>query len=143
MSNPFPAEENPMHLFLPLLAFALLSSAAAVQAATPADACADLGEARTNLVAMLGESDQAKLDGLKAKVQAASDKVDKDLAAMASGPDAAKVGAFKPVWTAFRQTRDGEIIPALYAGDKEKAKGLATGVQAGRMKEMKAAMGCQ
>jgi Skp family chaperone for outer membrane proteins len=132
-----------MHRSLSLLALVLFSSAASVQAATPADACANLGEARTQLVAMLGESDKAKLDGLKAKVHAASDKLDKDLAAMASGPDASKVTAFKPAWEAFKQTRETEIIPALYAGDKEKAKGLATGVQAGRMKEMKAAMGCQ
>ncbi len=127
---------------LPLLAAALLCSAAAVQAATPADACKNLGEARTHLVAMLGEADATKLDGLKAKVHEASGKVDADLAAMAAGPDAAKVTAFKPVWDAFKQTREAEIIPALYAGDKEKAKGLATGVQAGRMKEMKGAMGC-
>ena len=132
-----------MNRSLTLLAAMLLSSAGTVSAATPADACANLGEARTHLVAMLGESDPAKLDGLKAKVHAASDKLDKDLAAMASGPDAAKVGAFKPVWESFKATRENEIIPALYAGDKEKAKGLATGVQAGRMKEMKAAMGCQ
>lgn len=132
-----------MNRSLTLLAAALLCLAGNVYAATPADACANLGEARTHLVAMLGESDPAKLDGLKAKVHAASDKLDKDLAAMASGADAAKVGAFKPVWEAFKATRENEIIPALYAGDKEKAKGLATGVQAGRMKEMKAAMGCQ
>jgi hypothetical protein len=128
---------------LTLLAAAVLSSAGTAYAASPADACANLGEARTQLVAMLGESDPAKLDGLKAKVHAASDKLDQDLAAMASGPDAAAVKAFKPVWDAFKATRENEIIPALYAGDKEKAKGLATGVQAGRMKEMKGAMGCQ
>jgi hypothetical protein len=132
-----------MYRSLSLLAFVLLSSTATVNAATPADACANLGEARTQLVAMLGESDQAKLDALKAKVHAASGKLDADLAAMASGPDAAKAGAFKPVWEAFKNTRETEIIPALYAGDKDKAKGLATGVQAGRMKEMKATMGCQ
>jgi hypothetical protein len=132
-----------MNRSLTLLAAVLLSSAGTASAATPADACANLGEARTQLVAMLGESDPAKLDALKAKVHAASDKLDKDLAAMAAGPDAAKVNAFKPAWDAFKATRETEIIPALYAGDKDKAKGLATGVQAGRMKEMKAAMGCQ
>jgi len=127
---------------LTLFAAAVLCSAGAVRAATPAEACANLGEARTQLVAMLGESNPAKLDALKAKVHAASDKVDQDLAAMASGPDAAKASAFKPVWEAFKATRETEIIPALYAGDKDKAKGLATGVQAERMKQMKGAMGC-
>ncbi len=132
-----------MNRSLTLLAAVILSSAGTASAATPADACANLGEARTQLVAMLGESDPAKLDALKAKVHAASDKLDKDLAAMASGPDVAKVNAFAPAWEAFKATRETEIIPALYAGDKDKAKGLATGVQAGRMKEMKGAMGCQ
>jgi hypothetical protein len=47
------------------------------------------------------------------------------------------------VWEAFKATRENEIVPAVYAGDKEKAKGLASGVQAERMKQMKAAMGCQ
>lgn len=129
-----------------LLTASLLSCAGSVYAATPADACANLGEARANLVAMPGEADATKYDGYKAKVAEATDKLDKDLAAMASGPDAAKVSAFKPVWEAFKATRDKEITPAIYAGNKDKAKELATGVQAGRMKEMKemkAAMGFQ
>jgi hypothetical protein len=125
-----------------LAAVAAVFCAGVAEAATPADACANLGEARAQLVAMLGEADAAKLDGYKAKIQAASKALDANLAAMAGGPDAAKVDAFKPVWEAFKATRENEIIPAVYAGDKEKAKGLASGVQAGRMKEMKAAMGC-
>ena len=126
-----------------LAAAAVLLSTGVAQAATPADACADLGEARTQLVAMIAETDAAKLDDYKAKVHAASDALDADLAAMAGGPDSAKADAFKPVWDAFKETRETEIIPAVYAGENEKAKGIATGVQAGRMKEMKAAMGCE
>lgn len=124
-------------------AAAALLSVGLAHADTPADACANLGEARTQLVAMIAEADASKLDGYKAKVHAASKALEANLAAMANGTDAAKVAAFKPVWEAFKTTRETEIIPALYAGDKDKAKGLASGVQAGRMKEMKAAMGCQ
>jgi hypothetical protein len=113
------------------------------QAASPADACANLGAARTALVAMVDEPDATKLDGYVEKIHAASAALDANLAAMAGGPDAAKADAFKPVWEAFKNTRETEIIPAVKAGDKAKAKELATGVQAGRMKEMKAAMGCQ
>lgn len=91
---------------------------------------------------MLGATDPAALDGLKAKVHAASDKLDADLAAMEGGPDAAKVAAFKPVWEDFKKTREGEIIPAIYAGKTADAKALATGIQAERMKTLKAAMGC-
>jgi len=124
------------------VATALLSAGFAA-ADTPADACANLGEARAQLVAMTAETDAAKLDGYKAKIHAASKALDGNLAAMAGGPDAAKVQAFKPVWQDFKTTRENEIIPALYAGDKDKAKALATGIQAERMKQMKAAMGCQ
>jgi hypothetical protein len=129
------------HIQTLVTASALLASGLA-GAAGPADVCTNLGEARTQLVALLGEADATKFDGYKAKIQAASKAVDTDLAAMAGGPDAAKANAFKPVWEAFKATRENEIVPAVYAGDKEKAKGLATGVQAGRMKDMKAAMGC-
>lgn len=132
-----------MRHFQVLAAAIALLSTGFVQADTPADACANLGEARAQLVAMTAETDASKLDGYKSKVHAASKALDANLAAMANGPDAGKVAAFQPVWQAFIATRETEIIPALYAGDKDRAKGLATGVQAGRMKEMKAAMGCQ
>jgi len=125
------------------IAAALLASAGSVNAATPEGACANLAEARTQLVAMIAETDPAKLDDYKAKVHAASDKLDADLAAMASGPDATKAGEFKPVWEAFKNTRETEIIPAVYAGKNADAKAIATGIQAERMKQMKAAMGCQ
>lgn len=128
---------------IPILSAALLAlSAGLSQAATPTSACTNLGEARAQLVAMIIETDPGKLDDYKDKVRAASNAVDADLAAMAGGSDAAKVNAFKPAWEAFKKTRETEIIPALYAGDKEKAKGIATGVQAQRIKTMKAAMGC-
>jgi len=125
-----------------LLFAALLSSSGLVAAATPESACANLAEARAQLVAMIAETDPAKLDDFKAKIKDASDKLDADLAAMASGPDAAKAAAFAPVWQAFKETRETEIIPAVYAGKTADAKALATGIQAERMAQMKAAMGC-
>jgi hypothetical protein len=132
-----------MRLAPVLAAAALALTTGLAQAATPAEACANLAAARSALVAMLDESDAAKQDGYVEKIHGASAALDADLAAMAGGPDAAKADAFKPVWEAFKETRETEIIPAVKAGDKAKAKELATGVQAGRMKEMKAAMGCQ
>ena len=79
-------------LALPIAA--MLSSASLVNAATPESACANLAEARTQLVGMIAETDPAQLDEYKAKVHAASDGLDADLSAMASGPDAAKVAEF-------------------------------------------------
>ena len=125
------------------LSTGLALTTALAQAATPADACANLAAARSALVAMIDEPDAAKQDGYVAKIHGATAALDADLAAMAGGADAAKADAFKPVWEAFKETRETEIIPAVKAGDQAKAKQIATGVQAGRMKEMKAAMGCQ
>jgi hypothetical protein len=132
-----------MKFTLTLLAAALLTSTGATIAATPDSACANLAEARTQLVAMIAETDAAKLDEFKAKVHAASDKLDADLAAMASGADASKVDEFKPAWEAFKNTRETEIIPAVYEGKNADAKAIATGIQAERMATMKGAMGCK
>lgn len=128
--------------YTPVLAGALALATGLAQAATPADACTNLAAARAALVAMLDEPDAANQAGYVERIKAASAALDANLAAMAGGPDAAKADAFKPVWEAFKATREGEIVPAVKSGDTAKAKGLATGVQAGRMKEMKAAMGC-
>ena len=128
---------------LTVFAAVVISSAGLANAATPESACANLSEARTQLVAMIAETDPAKLDVYKAKVHAASEKLDADLAAMASGPDAAKVAEFTPAWEAFKNTRETQIIPAVYAGQNADAKAIATGIQAERMKQMKAAMGCK
>ncbi|HRH82526.1 MAG TPA: hypothetical protein PLW81_15920 [Thiobacillaceae bacterium] len=120
----------------------LLASINTAGAATPDEACAALGEARTHLVAMIGSTDKAAQDDLKSKVHAASAKLDAALAGM-SGADADKATQFKPVWEAFKNTRETEIIPAVYAGRNADAKAIATGIQAERMKAMKGAMGCK
>ncbi|MBK8640003.1 MAG: hypothetical protein IPN92_17620 [Chromatiaceae bacterium] len=128
--------------YLPLLAGVLTLATGLAQAATPANVCANLGATRTALVTLLDEADTTKQHAYVEQIKTTTAAVDADLATMAGGPEAAKVNAFKPTWDAFKATRDGEIVPAVKAGDIAKAKGLATGVQAGRMKEMKAAMGC-
>ena len=131
-----------------LLVLATLStlSAGAVQAAASDDACAALMEARGHLVAMIGSTDKAANDGLNGKIQAASGKVDASVNAMMksyNAGDEAKAAAFKPVWEAFKNTRETEIIPLVYAGKNADAKAIATGIQAERMGKMKAALGCK
>lgn len=125
---------------------ALLFAATQPALAAPADdACAALMEARGHLVAMIGATDKPTQDGLKAKVHAASARLDGTLVAMAksyNAGDEAKAAAFKPAWEAFKATREGEIIPNVYAGKIAEAKAIAGGVQAERMKQMKGAMGC-
>ncbi len=126
---------------------ALLFAAVQPAIAAPADdACAALMEARGHLVAMIGSTDKAAQDDLKGKVHAASAKLDGTLAAMMksyNANDEAKAAAFKPAWEAFKTTREGEIIPNVYAGKIAEAKAIAGGIQAERMKQMKGAMGCK
>lgn len=126
-------------------ALAILGATPAAQAATSDDACAALMEARGHLVGMLGSTDKAVLDDLKGKVHAASAKLDGILGDMQKGYNAAASQAkdFKTVWEAFKNTRETEIIPALYAGRVADAKAVAGGVQAERMKQMKTAMACK
>ena len=113
---------------------ALAGHADAVQAA--------LMEARSNLVAMIDATDKAVQDDHYAKITKASKAVDDALAAAlgdaTTTPDqAAKYKDFKATWEEFKQTREGEIVPAVRAGKTAEAKAVATGVQAERMKKMK------
>jgi hypothetical protein len=124
------------------VALLLLAGVNQANAAPADDACAALMEARGHLVSMIGSTDKSTYDDLKAKVHAASARLDSVLGAM-SYSDAAKVAAFKPVWEDFKKTRETEIIPAVYAGKNAEAKAIATGIQAERMGKMKAAMGCK
>lgn len=131
-----------------LLVTAVLASLSfgGAQAAPADDACAALMEARGHLVAMIGSSDRAANDGLNAKIQAASARLDATVAAMAksyNAGDEARAAAFKPTWEDFKKTREGEIIPLVQAGKNADAKAIATGIQAERMGKMKAAMGCK
>ncbi len=132
--------------FITAATMAVLLASTLAHAAPADDACAALMEARGHLVAMIGSSDRAAQDDLKGKVHAASAKLDGILAAMAKSYNAdseGKSAAFKPVWEAFKATREGEIIPNVYAGKVAEAKAIAGGVQAERMKQMKGAMGCK
>jgi hypothetical protein len=142
-----PPQEIAMHKSLAVSLAALLFAAAQPVLAAPADdACGSLMEARSHLVALIGSNDKAAQDGLKDKIHTASAKVDATLAAMAksyNAGDEAKAAAFKPVWEAFKNTRENEIIPDVYAGKVAEAKAIAGGVQAERMKQMKGAMGCK
>ena len=93
--------------YIPILAGVLTLATGLAQAATPADVCTNLGAARTALVTLLDEADATKQNGYVEQIKTATAAVDANLAAMAGGPDAAKVNAFKPTWDVFKATRDG------------------------------------
>jgi len=143
--HPFKSEIAMNKLATGILA-SLLLAAGSAHAAPSDDACAALMEARGHLVAMIGSSDKAAHADLKAKIHSASDKVDAIVNAMQKSYNAsneAQAAAFKPVWEAFKATRENEIIPAVLAGKNADAKALATGIQAERMKQMRGVLSCK
>lgn len=125
----------------------MLFARVAIAYAEPADdACAALMSARIHLVALMGSTDKMTLDKNNNQLHAASVKLDAVLADMTQGQntrDAAKAREFQAVWEVFKNTRETEIIPAVYAGKNEVARAIALGIQAERMKKMKAIMGCK
>lgn len=107
--------------------------------------CGSLRTARIHLIALMGATNQMTLDNHIRRIHAASDTLDARLAAMRQDTDprdALRAAEFEPVWSAFKHTRETEIIPAVRAGRVEAARDIALGVQSERMKAMKAAMGC-
>jgi hypothetical protein len=90
---------------------------------------------------MLHAKDRSAQDALKAKMQAASSKLDSVLAGM-TGADAKVAADFKAVWDQFKTTRDNEIVPAIYNGNLDDAKKIADGVQFQRLSRMWSIMSC-
>ena len=105
-------------------------------------ACAALVDSRGGLYSMLNAKDRSAQDALKAKVQAASTKLDSALAGM-TGANAKVAADFKAVWDQFKMTREEEIIPAIYKGNIDDAKKIANGIQSERMAKMWSIMSCK
>jgi hypothetical protein len=110
--------------------------------AGPSDACAALVDSRSALYSMLSAKDKSAQDAFKTKVQAASTKLDSVLASM-TGADAKVAADFKVVWDQFKETREKEIIPAIYKGNADDAKKIADGVQYQRFSKMWSIMSCK
>jgi hypothetical protein len=119
-----------------------LAFAPAALADSAREACAALINARSALWSMIDAKDKSEQDALKAKVQAATTKLDSVLAGMTGG-DAKVAADFKAVWDQFKATRDNEIIPTIYKGNPKDAKKIADGVQADRLAKMWVIMSCK
>jgi hypothetical protein len=91
---------------------------------------------------MVNTKDKSAQDALNAKVQAASNKLDSVLASM-TGADAKVAADFKTVWDQFKETREKEIIPAIYKGNPDDAKKIAGGIQSERLSKMWRIMSCK
>lgn len=129
-----------------LLLTLLLAPWGSAQADAAGDVCESLRTARIHLIALMGATTPLTLDNHAIRLQVASETLDARLATMRrarDARDAARAAEFEPVWTAFKHTRETEIIPAVRAGKAELARDIALGIQAERMKAMRAAMGCE
>ncbi len=131
---------------LGLLFTLLLAPWAAARADAAGEVCESLRTARIHLIALMGATTPLTLDNHAIRLLVASETLDARLAVMRQSRDthdAARAAEFEPVWRAFKHTRETEIIPAVRAGKVDAAREIALGVQAERMKAMKAAMGCE
>jgi CRP-like cAMP-binding protein len=102
-----------------------------------AELLATLMEARTALLSMLDARDTATRAALNAKVQQASKRLDEALSDLC-GRDVKEIAKFRSIWEQFKATRQTEIIPAILTGKVDKARQVATGIQAERISVMKA-----
>ena len=119
-----------------------LAFAPAAWANPASDVCAALVDARNALYSMINAKDKSAQDALRAKVQAASTRLDSVLAGM-TGADAKLAADFKAVWDQFKATRDNEIIPAVHSGNFDEAKKIASGIQLDRLAQMWRIMSCR
>ncbi len=91
-------------------------------------------------MAMLGEEDRTVLEMRHEEAMKSSKELDTLLAAALKNETLRSaqptLTQFRKVWEEFKQTRDKEVIPMLYAGDRLKARFTALTTQAPRFKKM-------
>lgn len=95
-----------------------------------------INDARESLVTMVKNKDKRGADQQKL-VKDTADAVSATLAKIKA--PAAKEAKFKELvatWNAFKETREGELVPLLLAGKQEEAEKLAGGVQKERFKKV-------
>ena len=123
-----------------LTATALLFTAGPALAGPIGDIKSALTSSRGQTMAMLSEDDHTVLEMRYEDAIKSSKHLDallgaalKDDALRSARPT---LGQFKGVWDAFKKTRDEDIVPALMAGSRLKARAMALTSQAPRFKEM-------
>lgn len=95
---------------------------------------AKLNNVRAALITMMSETERAKQDGQHKIIKDLTEEIDSIFATLLKNANF-KQDMFSPLkeanasWVAFRNTRDNELIPAIYAGRLDEAKVLAMSVQ--------------
>lgn len=125
---------------LMLVSLAWLAFPCSAQAGQIGDIQSTLGTTRQQTMAMLSEDDRAVLEMRYDDALKSSKDLDVLLAA-ALKSEALRAAQptlmqFRTIWEAFKKTRDKEIIPMLFAGDRLKARYRALTEQAPRFRKM-------
>lgn len=93
----------------------------------------DLNEVRATLLTLMGATDREKMDKLKGKIEALSNGINLSFEKILKNIKESKIKTAlleaETQWKDFRNTRDTELIPAIYNKDIPKAKELALGIQ--------------
>ncbi len=116
-----------------LVTFLTFFAAPWAQANEFSDLRAELSAARESLVTLLVNKDKRGADQQKL-VKDTANAVSAHLAKIKA--PAGKEAQFKELvdnWTAFKKTRENELVPAILAGKEDEAKKLAGGIQKERI----------
>lgn len=105
------------------------------------DILAALQMARAKLVTLVASTDRETQTALVEQIKAATEEVDAKVAVLLANPSISaemkgKLSDFNSIWIEFQHARNTQIIPAALAGDKEKAKNIAQGIQVERLRKM-------
>jgi len=95
-----------------------------------------LADARLNLMMMVISTEQAEQDALEAEIDKASTELERTLAMFEDEIDNDQFTALQENWTAFKNTHETEIIPAIRIGNNDEALEIANGIQAERLETM-------
>lgn len=102
---------------------------------------AEMSAARESLVTLVVNKEKRGADQQKL-VKDTADKVSAHLAKMKAPPG--KEAQFKELvdtWTAFKKTRETELVPAALAGKDDEAKKLVNGIQKERITKIQQILG--
>ncbi len=102
------------------------------------DAKRFLATVRLNLMMIVISTDKTEQDALKVEIDKASRNIEKALAAMLQNEnqnDGSQLTTLQNIWATFKNSYETEIMPAIRAGNNNKASEIA-GLQAEQMKTM-------
>lgn len=92
-----------------------------------------LMEGRSTLLAMLDEKDNAKLTEGNEKIKKITSEINRIIPGLIESEKGmehnGRLKELKEAWEIFRDGRDTNVIPAIFAGKRDEAKAIGTGIQ--------------